>query len=324
MSELVQERNDPDAPQSPLGTSAGALLRQARLAAGVHIESIAFALKVPVGKIEALERDDMSVFPDLIFMRALASSVCRGLRMDPAPVLALMPHGARPLLAQKSNQINAKFRDPSYGVRSTTSLGRHSRWLVVAVVFLVLAAAAVAWMPDTWTFSRLSPSVETSVVPAASTVVISPDASSTEAADSHGDAPSVQLDGNRVPPAQAAGALGENNGSAPMANQSALVSSGPSANASPGLQVTVKNDATAKPRITFSARGETWIQVRDQQKKVVVERILKAGESADVDQAGKLYVVVGRANLTDVAVSGKLRDITSSARDNVARFEVGE
>ncbi len=69
------------------GASAGTLLRQAREAAGLHVSSLAASLKVPVRKLEALEEDRYEELPDAVFVRALASSVCRTLKVDPAPVL---------------------------------------------------------------------------------------------------------------------------------------------------------------------------------------------------------------------------------------------
>jgi cytoskeletal protein RodZ len=59
------------------------MLRDARHAAGIHIEALAVALKVPVSKLEALEADNYQVLPDAVFVRALASSVCRSLKIDP-------------------------------------------------------------------------------------------------------------------------------------------------------------------------------------------------------------------------------------------------
>ena len=58
-------------------------LSEAREAAGLHIAALAAALKVPVRKLEALEAGRYEELPDLTFARALASSACRQLRIDP-------------------------------------------------------------------------------------------------------------------------------------------------------------------------------------------------------------------------------------------------
>jgi cytoskeleton protein RodZ len=74
-----------EAPGVAGGRTAGTLLREARMEAGLHIAALAVALKVPVAKLEALEADNFAVLPDTVFVRALASSVCRTLKIDSAP-----------------------------------------------------------------------------------------------------------------------------------------------------------------------------------------------------------------------------------------------
>ncbi|HYE38489.1 MAG TPA: helix-turn-helix transcriptional regulator, partial [Ramlibacter sp.] len=53
------------------GVTAGALLRDAREAAGLHVATLAANLKVPVRKLEALEEDRYDLLPDAVFVRAL-------------------------------------------------------------------------------------------------------------------------------------------------------------------------------------------------------------------------------------------------------------
>jgi cytoskeleton protein RodZ len=80
--------------------------------------------------------------------------------------------------------------------------------------------------------------------------------------------------------------------------------------------------AVNTPRLMMTARGETWVQVKDAQGAILLERTLRAGETASVNQPGRLSVVVGRADATEVSVMGEKFDIASLARENVARFEV--
>ena len=75
-----------DATPNP-ATSAGALLRQARQAQGLHIAALAAAIKVTPRKLELLEADRYDELPDATFVRALAQTVCRSLKIDAAPVL---------------------------------------------------------------------------------------------------------------------------------------------------------------------------------------------------------------------------------------------
>ena len=86
--------------------SAGQLLREAREAQGLHVAALAVALKVPVKKLEALEADRLEELPDAVFVRALASSVCRALKIDPAPILEKLPQLNTRVLTQAEREEN--------------------------------------------------------------------------------------------------------------------------------------------------------------------------------------------------------------------------
>ena len=107
MSEPAQAA--PLLPQQSLAPSAGAMLRAAREAAGLHIAALAVSLKIPVRKLEALETDRLDLLPDAVFARALASSVCRSLKVDPDPVLRLLPQVDLQQLSAYERGINAPF-----------------------------------------------------------------------------------------------------------------------------------------------------------------------------------------------------------------------
>ena len=97
--------------------SAGAMLQQAREAQGLHIGALAVSLKVSVKKIEALEADRFDLLPDTVFVRALACSVCRTLRINPDPILERLPHTKVPYLNTDEAGINVPFRAPGDGSR---------------------------------------------------------------------------------------------------------------------------------------------------------------------------------------------------------------
>lgn len=73
------------------------LLVQARQTAGLHLDALSLALKVPVKRLESLEAGRYEELPDMTFARALAMSMCRYLQIDAQAVLERMPsaHVAR-------------------------------------------------------------------------------------------------------------------------------------------------------------------------------------------------------------------------------------
>ncbi|MFT4267757.1 MAG: helix-turn-helix transcriptional regulator, partial [Xenophilus sp.] len=127
------------------------MLRQAREVHGLHVEAVAAALKVPPQRIEALERDDIEALPDPVFARALAASVARALRIDPAPVLAKLPGVRKVGLAEADRSLGGSIRSHAPGQGGGWA---PTRLLMSGVAALLLAAAAVFWLPQS-VFDRL-------------------------------------------------------------------------------------------------------------------------------------------------------------------------
>jgi cytoskeleton protein RodZ len=134
------------APAAP-APSAGALLREAREAAGVDLMTLAQALKVSVKKIEALEADAYDRLPDAVFTRGLASSVCRALKIDPKQILERMPTSPTVRLAQEEGGLNTPFQTPG-DVAKTPFLDQLSRPMILAALAILLGAIVLVFFPS--------------------------------------------------------------------------------------------------------------------------------------------------------------------------------
>jgi len=293
-----------------MGPTAGMLLRQAREAAGMHIAALAVALKVPVGKLEALESDNHAALPDAVFARALASSVCRTLKIDSGAILERLPQGLPPRLTTDSAGLNAAFKDPHAKAAAPMGASPGSRNAVLAVLALLIAAAVVYFMPrgalDSL-HSTASPAAESAAAPA-------PVAEPVPAAEPE-PVQAAQAPASQPAPAASAAVVS----AAPVAVPMASV---PPAQA-PVAQASAAAMAAAPAGIVeFRASAESWVQVRDASGAVTFERSLKSGEAASAPGKPPLSVVVGKANATEVFVRGAPFDLASVARENVARFEV--
>src|SRR5437763_8876223 len=95
--------------------TAGRLLREARQAQGLHIAALASTIKVAPRKLELLEADRVDELPDATFTRALAQTVCRTLKVDSAPILALLPRPDVHRLGDVGAGLNAPFRSRPAG-----------------------------------------------------------------------------------------------------------------------------------------------------------------------------------------------------------------
>lgn len=281
------------------------LLRQAREAAGLHIAALAAALKVPVKKLEALEAGRYDELPDLTFARALASSACRHLKIDPAPVLAQIPVGMQPVLGDTSATINEPFRP----VTSESSALSGAAWLRRPAVLLSLAllvgAASLALVPEgtfgelklpEWVdFDRPAVSETTSALPGTP-------ASTEGAVTTPVTVPEVQT------PAPA---------SAPVVASTPA----PAAETTPTNET--KDNAPAPTSLLhIEASGESWLEVVDGAGRSQVQRVMKPGEVLDFSANPPYAVVVGRADAVTVTVRGQRFDIAPYARNSVARFQV--
>lgn len=295
--------NDTMTHESQAGASAGALLRQARQSAGMDIAVLASALKVPVNKLQALENDDFAVLPDAVFARALASSVCRTLKVDPAPVLGQLPQGQAPRLVGDKDGLNAKFKDPQ-DKAPPLRLPAASRGVSLTVLVLLAAAAAVYFLPS----GMLEFDLARAPAPAPAQAVVEAsqeNGSVSEAVPGAESAVSAQSPASDVPAAAPTAAVPA--AAVPMVAASVASAAGA---------------AVASALLEFRATAESWVQVRDAAGAVVFERTLKAGESAQAPGKPPLSVVVGKVNATEVMVRGAPFDLSTVARENVARFEV--
>lgn len=306
--------------------TAGTLLRQAREAAGLSLAGLAAALKVPAPKLEALEADDYAAFQDHVFMRALAQSVCRTLRMDSASVLALLPRTQLKSLADDRGSINATFKERSFKATGT-SLGREngSRKVAIIVLLLLAAAAAVYFLPKHEGDAeepQAGASDAAALVQPAGTVSepVAAQEPVAPAATTPTDVPAASAPAPASAPATSAPAA-----AAVPAPASTTTPAAPAADApAEGAAATSAATAAQTPGgvLVMKANAQSWVQVKDSSGRVVLQKTLAAGESIGAEGALPLSVIIGNASGTEVRVRGELLEVAKTTRDNVARFEV--
>lgn len=315
-----QDRQDTAFPRSAEGLTAGAMLKAARERQGLHIAILAATIKVSPRKLEALENDRHEELANASFVRALAQSVCRSLKIDPLPVLALLPVPEPTPLERSVGSLNAPFRDRP-GRTDNAISGNTSRPVLWTGALLLLAAAAVYFAPPQfWATAVRLPERAAAKVPAVEPAppVAVPSEGATKAnvpapGEAVASAPAV------LPEAVAAGLA------AASAGQAASPTAVP---AGAGLPAVVTSDtATATPpasssRVQLSANAVSWVEAIDADGKTLLSRTLMPGEAVDVDGAFPIRLKVGNAAGTQVALRGRPVDLTSYTRDNVARLEL--
>lgn len=292
MSEIAPELIDSRA-------RAGAALREARLAAGRNIEELAAQLKVTPAKIAALESGDWSSLPDDTFGRALLRSSCKALRVDPQPLLDLLP-GAPVLTAQPvSANVHDMANLPERPLPRAGAGGLRSRGLLgLAGLIAVLAAGVYFWPALRVAVDGLLPRTS---APAASTAAVH------EAVPTPAQAESVPA----APHSDAAVAH-----SAPAAVASVPATPASSAAASASA-------APAGKTLEFNVTAPSWVQVTARDGKVIFSALLQPGSPQTVRvpaASAPLAVVVGNAPSTRLTYDGKPVDLAPQTRANVARL----
>lgn len=293
-----------EARASPPAATAGAWLRTARQQRGLHIAALAVMLKVPQAKLEALEADRHDLLPDATFARALATAMCRALKVDPAPVLALLPRTSEQGFDVHQG-LNQPFRERGAGGPidggALALLGRPVVW---GALLLLVAAAAVYWVPAGWVSDRESVASQPAF-PASGVVAAASAPAEFVAAPAAPEASQAEASPASAPPA------------------AREIASAPAPVAAPA-SAPVAIAATTAPggALRVTATAETWIEVVDAQGQVLLSRVLRAGEQQEYSGASAYKVRVGNVSGTRIEWRGAAVDLAARGKDNVARLEL--
>jgi cytoskeleton protein RodZ len=290
MSESDSSRLDEfsPVPEALALMTAGALLKAARESQSIPIAVLASALKVPLKKLEALESDRFDLLPDIVFVRALAASMCRSLKIDSAQILASLPTATSEHLNSKAPAMSVPFRAPrdQLGASFRDQLFKP---LTLVVLLLLLGGLAMVFAPLPQMVKLAENSLLGAVVESVQTAPILP--ATTEA--------------SYVPP-----------------NTASEIAATPVANENLSLPDVPVTTSEVMDLVVFKARGATWVEVIDATASVKLRKTLVNGDVVSASGVAPLSIVVGRADVVEVHWRNKPVDLMPVARDNVARFEV--
>jgi len=314
---------DTEPPPHAGPSTAGSLIRDARQAQGIDLASLAAMLKVPLRRLEALESDRHDELQGPTFQRALAQAACRVLKIDPKPVLDLLPRHAGNTLEGVTEGINAPFRDGNAGGRELPALMRP---VGIIVIVLILAAIALFAVPESWLARVARPFMNGGGASApAPSVGATPVAASAAAGVT---AAPVQLPVASAAVAAPTGApsAATSAPTAAAARPAAAAASGAtteSATAAQGIDEVLAHVAPA-PIIPLQvvASADSWVEVVDAHGRTLLSRTVLAGETVGLDGAMPMRIKVGNASGTHLKLRGDNVDLTPWTRDNVARLEV--
>jgi cytoskeleton protein RodZ len=292
--------------------SVGQALTRGREERGLSIDVLAAQLKIPVRKLEMLERDEFEqIAGGPTYVRALCRSVCKALRLNEEPLLARLPQSVKANLPERDTSLRTPFRDQRGVNAGTATAGKGASPLLLAAGVLVVIAIGVFAWPQ---LSRLLPGALTAGLPG---VQGNPQPNEKPGAVISTSGPTP------TPTPTAAVAADSSAAGTAQSTQSTLASSPTLATSAPLAATSAPSAAEASaPGLSIQAIQTTWVEIKTPGGVVLVARNVNAGETLEQPLDGKARVTVGNASGTKVFVRGAPFDLAAANRDNVARFEV--
>lgn len=291
--------------------TVGGVLRGAREARGETVADVAYALKLTVRQVEAMESNRFDLLPGPAFVRGFLRNYARHLGIDPAGLLAGFD---QTLLAPPIELAPLSNAD---GVMPSGGRSRSAHVPAASVAGVLLFLVVVGWFFDWFEVPGGETSaVETTVampeilpVPEAADVLAPGEALTEHAPPAPAMPPLVASPGESSESAAAAGADGI--ADVPLSSQ---VSESP-------VPATVGTAAGAA-RLTFRFSGESWVEVRDAGGSIIYAGTNAAGTSRTVQGKAPFAVVIGNAREVALEHQGKAVDLTPHIRVSVARLTV--
>lgn len=316
-----------DASSASATPTAGQMLRAAREARGLHLAVLSVNLKVSVRQLEALEADRHEALKGAAFVRALALSVCRQLKLDPGAVMAALPKGDAPKVLEPVAKVAAHSPVRSSS-RQRSNKGLSRQVLLLAVLMLAGVAALVWWPHIQWPeTSRNDPVASNQPAPEVMGQAQNPEQTPAEAAPA-----------GSVPEASPASAPALAAASAPQtrpASEPVTTSASPSASkpaltplATASAAPAASTPSGAPVRSSVSAplvlrlKADAWVEIRDKFRGVALKRQVKAGEVLELDLQAPVFVYTSRADHTELQWQGKAVDVSGNTLNNELRIQI--
>jgi cytoskeleton protein RodZ len=291
--------------------SPGAQLARQRERHNMSVADVAAKLRIAARQIDALEADDYAKLPGHAIARGFLRNYAKLLQLDPEPLLetfeARAPHEA------------GRISLPSQNVRfNETPQTRKDRRLLIATAAIALLTlggfAAWHWENNLNTYFKgasrtvdangaaparaLSPQPSATAPPAEPAVLAQPESAAvaTESAAAAGTVPGAAPE-----------IVAKADSPAPQAVEPA---------ADPGAP------ASSQATVRLQFAKQTWIEVRDAKRKVVLVKTVAAGGEQEIREALPLSFTIANAQDVKMTYNGEPFDLAPHTQKTVARFKL--
>jgi len=300
----------------------GTLLRNARLAAGMDVETLAGRLRLHPKQIEALERADLCALPSAIYVRGFLRGCARELKIDPQPLLAD--------LDRRAGVDTSTLPAPSAGPTWRFRVGDGTKPIVAVLLFVLVLAGLVGTLIPRRTTAPVRPSSPLVQAPAPAQPAATPSAVASA------PPPEVNAVATPNPPAPVGAApASETLDLRPAAHPVIAPNAVPSptgqttggSTSGSTTKTTVSEHANNEPRgpnvseLVLRIHDEAWVEVVQGDGTTLLSQICAPGTIQTIKGKEPLHVVIGNPSGVDALFRGVPVDLARHASPNgVARL----
>lgn len=286
-----------------LALPAGSMLRNAREAAGMTLDTVAQQLKLAPRQVTALEEGDYASLPGRTFVRGFVRNYARLLQIDPERVLAALPGGDTAALHSPVLHPTA----PTIGDLPTEVPMKPgwTRW-AIPIALIVVIVSGVAYELTRGRNESRPPAPVPALEPERKAAPAPSPAPAPPPAPNAATPAATPLANPLAPPSPATGTTAV---ATPLANPAATTAPAPAA-------------ADAANALTLTVRQPAWVEVKDANGRLLLSETVPAGQTRSVSGSPPYDLSIGNAPEVNLNFRGKPVDLAPYTRQNVARFKL--
>ncbi|MBH0078767.1 MULTISPECIES: RodZ domain-containing protein [Pseudoalteromonas] len=270
--------------------TVGQILKNHREQANVSIATIAAPLKLSELQIKRLENDEFTLLGPITFVKGYIKNYCRELKVDSAPILAMMP--APPEPAKPANMQSFS--------RRTEKEANDSRLMFFSYLILAIVIGSSAL----WFWQNATPIEE--------------------------QTSNINVANSKMSERQAAQpSISEQQQQAEIDDESLLESQSTSSETSTSPEIVketapiASNSASqedASSTIVMNFNGESWVEIYDGEGEKIAFGVKKAGYIMTVSGTPPFSVVLGKHDAVDITLNGEPVDVSAFPQNRLAKF----
>ena len=323
--EAVADNQDPRTP--------GQVLAAERERQGLSRSEIAQRLHMSAYQVEALETGDYKRLPKGTFLRGFVRNYAKALGI---PAESLLSRLAEASPRERAPGIVVPTQNIRFDPIQDRLANPYVKAAMIAFVVVSLALASMYW----WVFIRPTPpaaeiakkaSSEPTPQNLAAAPISPPEPVLLQQAPTMdapaGNAPTGNAAAGNTPPANAATsnapATSAASSNAAAKNAAAVNAAANNLPTQPGsVNASTASAAPGEKTFRFRFAGESWIEIRDRNGKVLVSKLNPAGSESEISGRPPFNVIVGNAPQVQLRYDGGDFPLQPHTKVSVARFTV--